>query len=248
MDTIDVKLDVQKLIVPPDVLRFRLPFSMLISGPTLVGKSEFMLKLIKYRESLFTSKFSRIIYCYPESLSRKAQVFFQRIREEFPQAEICCGIPNISQLGLDLDDLPSFLIMDDLMYEILNSASMVELFQKHVHHFNISVCFTLQNYFALSPHGKTIMKNFLYRIIFFNRIELLELRNISIQIMPNVANFMHANFQFLQKHFPRERAYILIDGHSESKMSQMHVRTHIFPDKDGEIKPIIFYANPDRKK
>jgi len=35
MDTIDVKLDVQKLIVAPDVLRFRLPFSMLISGPTL---------------------------------------------------------------------------------------------------------------------------------------------------------------------------------------------------------------------
>ncbi len=102
-----------------------------------MGKSEFMLKLIKYRESLFTSKFSRIIYCYPESLSRKAQVFFGRIREEFPQAELCCGVPNISQLGLDLDDLPSFLIMDDLMYEILNSSSMVELFQKHVHHFNI---------------------------------------------------------------------------------------------------------------
>jgi hypothetical protein len=92
------------------------------------------------------------------------------------------------------------------------------------------------------------MKNILYRVIFFNRIELLELRNISIQIMPNVANFMHSNFQFLQKTFPNERAYILIDGHSESKMSQMHVRTHIFPEEDGEIRPIIFYANPNRRK
>jgi hypothetical protein len=34
-NTVDPKLDVQKLTVPQDVLRFRLPFSMLISGPTL---------------------------------------------------------------------------------------------------------------------------------------------------------------------------------------------------------------------
>jgi len=50
------------------------------------------------------------------------------------------------------------------------------------------------------------------------------------------------------KTFPENKFhYILVDGHTHSKMAQMHIRTHIFPDQNGEIRPIIFYPNITKK-
>jgi hypothetical protein len=78
---------------------------------------------------------------------------------------------------------------------------------------------------------------------------MIELSKISSQIMPGVSNFMYSNFQFLMKTFPDNKFhYILVDGHTHSKMGQMHIRTHIFPDQNGDIKPIIFYPNTTNKK
>jgi hypothetical protein len=115
--------------------------------------------------------------------------------------------------------------------------------------FFFSIIFTVQNYYEKSQHGKTIMKNVHYQVFFYNRVQLIELSKISSQIMPGVSNFMYSNFQFLMKTFPENKFhYILVDGHTHSKMAQMHIRTHIFPDKNGDIKPIIFYPNQTIKK
>ena len=107
----------------------------------------------------------------------------------------------------------------------------------------------MQNYYEKSQHGKTIMKNVHYQVFFYNRVQLIELSKISSQIMPGVSNFMYSNFQFLMKTFPQNKFhYILVDGHTHSKMGQMHIRTQIFPDQNGDIKPIIFYPNFTTKK
>ena len=52
------------------------------------------------------------------------------------------------------------------MVEILSSEKMVNLFTKQVHHYNVSVIFTLQNFYASSKHGKTLMRNLDYEIFF----------------------------------------------------------------------------------
>ena len=130
----------------------------------LGGKSEFLVQLIQNREKLFTSKFVRIIYCQPESLAHINNTFFQRIKAVFPNAELHNGLPNVSKLNLDLNTLPSLLIIDDLMTEFLDSPLMVELLFVQVHHFNLSTIFTLQNFFATSKFGKTIMRNVNYKV------------------------------------------------------------------------------------
>jgi hypothetical protein len=102
---------VQKLNLDADTLRFRVPFAMVVSGPSQGGKSEFILNLIKCRESLFTSRFHRIIYCAPESESNKVKDFFQRIKDEFTTAELWIGLPNLHRLQLKHSELPSLIIM-----------------------------------------------------------------------------------------------------------------------------------------
>jgi hypothetical protein len=62
---------------------------------------------------------------------------YNKLKEFFPQVEMCSGLPNISKLHLDIDKLPSLLILDDLMQEALNSSAIVDLFAVHVHHNNI---------------------------------------------------------------------------------------------------------------
>jgi hypothetical protein len=108
---INPQMTVQKLTLEPDTLRFRVPFAMVVSGPSQGGKSEFILNLIKFRENLFTSRFHRIIYCAPESESKKVKDFFQRIRNEFPTAELWIGLPNLHKLHLKHSELPSLIVM-----------------------------------------------------------------------------------------------------------------------------------------
>jgi hypothetical protein len=217
---------------------------MSISGPSQVGKSEFMLKLVKYRNELFTAKFSRIIYCQPESISHTQNSFFDTLCKEVPIAELNHGLPKLNELRLENNSLPCLLLIDDLMTNFLNSFEMSQLLSVYVHHSNITCIFTLQNYFHPSRFGKTMIRNVHYRVLFYNRVEQSELRHISLQITPSCSNFLSSCFKFLQKHFPTKYSqYILIDGHSQSKMSEMHIRSNLFPDSTGEIRPIIFFPN-----
>ena len=110
-----------------DSLRFIVPCSMSISGPSQSGKSEFIVNLVKYRHLLFTSEFSRIIYCQPEILSHRSNSCFEKIKASFSQAELVNGLPNISKLNLDLNSLPTLLIIDDQMTTFLDSPAMVDL-------------------------------------------------------------------------------------------------------------------------
>jgi hypothetical protein len=246
MEEVDLKKNVQKISQQSNCFKLVCPFAMAICGPSQVGKSEFILQLIKNRQDLFSADFSRVIYCQPESLLSNTQnSFFQKIVDEIPMAEVNYGLPKLSDLHLEANSLPCLLIIDDLMSKFMNSVEMSQLLSIYVHHSNITCLFTLQNYFHPSRFGKTMIRNVHYRVLFYNRIEQAELRHISMQITPQCPNFLSSCFKFLQKYNPtRYSHYILIDGHSQSKMSEMHIRSSIFPEESsGEIKPIIFFPN-----
>ena len=91
------------------------------------GKSEFIANLVKFGDLLFTSKFSRIIYSQPESLAHRPNNCFEKIKKTFSTAELINGLPNISKLNLDLNNLPTLLIIDDQMTSLLDSSAMVDL-------------------------------------------------------------------------------------------------------------------------
>lgn len=243
MQAINPKAVVQKVTIGKDDLKLQSPFSMAVAGPSQCGKSQFICKLIEHRDTIFAKPFDRIIYCQPETLAHRPNPIFEQILRSFPTAQLLSGLPSVSKLHLDIGNQNSLIIIDDQMSAFLSSDEMLSLLTVGSHHLSINIVYTLQNYFSQSKHhGKTLMRNTSYKILFFNRTDLTELRSISMQIVPRNANFLESCFQFLFKTFPNDDShYIFIDGHFRSKVPKFFIRSHLFPDKDNIVRPIIFF-------
>lgn len=80
---VDTSSNVSELKVDPDFLKISTPARIMIAGPTLsgkkskygsdkhsnilvsIGKSEFILKMVQFREQIFRGKFDRILFSHP---------------------------------------------------------------------------------------------------------------------------------------------------------------------------------------
>ena len=131
-------------------LRFKHPFTCIISGPSGSGKSSFCIKLLQNLESLSTeTKFEGgILWCYGES-------------NAFPSVEVGrkvqfhLGVPdNFANAG----NKPCLIILDDLLNEAY-SGEVCKIFTKGSHHRNISVIVIAQNLFHQVNHCRTISLN-----------------------------------------------------------------------------------------
>jgi len=221
-------------------LKFQTPCSICVSGPSQSGKSQWILKLLRNRQLLFNTNFYELYYCIPENLSLSPNPIFEEIKQTYPNARLHFGLPDTTKLNLNFDNTPKLLIIDDLMTEFLSSFQIVKLLSVEVHHCNITTIFTLHNLFAPSKFGRTITRNINYKVLFSNRLDIKEIRNVSLQIS-NQPNFLAESFEFLNKEFPQEPAYIVVDGHIKSKLKKLFVRSQIFPSEDGEVRPIFFF-------
>jgi len=121
--------------------------------------------LVENRSEMFAVNFERIILCQHESLSFRPNETFHRLQKSFEALEVVSGLPNINKLRLNLNpSSPSLVLIDDLQQEFLNSPEMLHLLSVQVHHFNISVCYTLQNFFAPSKFGKSLSRNVNFKV------------------------------------------------------------------------------------
>jgi hypothetical protein len=111
-DKVEVNVHCQELLFEPNVNRLMHPFRMIISGPSMSGKSFFMHKLVKYRNEIFTTRFHRIMFCIPpESLHQKSP-FFNALKIEFPAIELILGLPKEENV-LD-NSLPKLILIGKL--------------------------------------------------------------------------------------------------------------------------------------
>lgn len=239
-DEVDSKAVFQFVNCSDDDLKFQCPSAVCISGPSQCGKSTLIVKLIKQRQQMFSHNFTKCFYCQPVNLCLKNNPIFEQILKFFPTAELICGLPDVTKLALDSDESHKLLIINDLMSQVLESAEIVNLLSVQIHHSNITALITLHNVYFTSKFSKTIRRNFNYNIFFYNRLDLQELKCLSIQLGKS-PNFLQECFNFLTSKFPHENAYLLIDGHYKSKIKSLYVRSHIFPDNNGKFQPIIFF-------
>lgn len=239
---IDPNAIVQSVNINNKNLSFKNPSSICVSGGSMSGKTEFIIKMITHRSVMFDVEFDQIFYCLPESLSLRHNPASERIKNACPNIQFITGLPDVEKLHLNLDFKPKILFIDDLQEEFLNDSKMLALMTVHCHHFNITVVFTLQNFYAHSKFGRTMFRQIMYRVIFYNKLDLTEIRAISSQIY-QPPKFLIESFEFLRKEFPSEPAYLLIDGHVQSPLKELFVRSQIFPKQNGEIKPIFFFPN-----
>ncbi len=106
---VEVNLQSQELKMEPDVNRMVHPFRMIISGPTMSGKSHFMYLMLKFRETIFTSRFHRILFCIPPESAHEKMPFFKKMQTEFEPLELVLGLPKEENV---LDNaLPKLIII-----------------------------------------------------------------------------------------------------------------------------------------
>nr|CAD2178717.1 unnamed protein product [Meloidogyne enterolobii]CAD2197092.1 unnamed protein product [Meloidogyne enterolobii] len=206
-------------------LNFKLPFGMILSGPSSSGKSSFLLKFIADSQDLIEPKPKSVLYCF---------------------GEMNDNIPILQKSGINVydgvppEDLinkfqkPLLLILDDLLLSI-DEKYLSELFTKKSHHQNFAIVFVTQNLFEKKI--KVARQNAQYIVLMRSPNSALSVRNIGVQLFPRQLDyFLDAYKQATNEPY----GYLLIDLHASSDPA-LRLRTSIF--KDDEEKIIFISKN-----
>ena len=153
---------------------FEHPFTCIISGPTMSGKSYFVNRLIKLSNKKIYPPPDEIHYHYgvwqPLFDSMKKKVLFFK------------GLPELSHFTGEKKIL---IIIDDLMSEINSEIS--DFFTKGAHHLNLSVVYICQNLFHKNQFQRTINLNTQYLIIFKNPRDVCQIQYLGRSLLGNNA-------------------------------------------------------------
>nr|CAD2206427.1 unnamed protein product [Meloidogyne enterolobii] len=206
-------------------LKFKLPFGMILAGPSSSGKSTFLLKFIAGYSELIDPSPKSILYCFGEmnnivTLLQKSGV------------GVFAGVPPEELIKKYTK--PLLLILDDLLLSI-NEKYLSELFTKKSHHQNFSIIFVTQNLF--DPKIKVARQNSQYIIIMRSPNSMLSVRNIGVQLFPRQLDYFLDAYRQATKH---PYGYLVIDMHASSDPT-LRLRTNIF--KDDEEKLIFIPKN-----
>jgi hypothetical protein len=156
------------------------PFSAIVSGPSMCGKTVFIKNLLKNWNRIVDTDFDRVIWFFSESNSLPSIDDL-----DVPQKiNFQCGIPQTFSFDQHEGE-KVFYILDDLILDIEKSKNICELFIKAIHHKSISALLVLQNFFIKGNFMRTISLNCKYLIIFKNPRAVDQFNFLARQICPH---------------------------------------------------------------
>lgn len=192
-------------------LRWKHPFTAIIAGPTSSGKSCFIKRFLNHRDEMINTQISDIIYCKPEG---------QKADWSIPFTQLVDGVP---ETDIFRDQKPRLIILDDLMREA--NGSVIDLFTKGSHHYNISVIFVTQNFFNQGKGCRDISLNAHYIVCFKNPRDRQQIRCLARQISPENPDFIQEAYNDATS---RPYGYLLFDL-TQTTPDKYRYRTSIFP-------------------
>lgn len=200
-------------------LKFKLPFGMIISGPSSSGKSSFLLKFIAEATELIEPKPASILYCFGEMnemipLLQKGGI------------EVYAGVPPEDLIKRQ--PKPLLLILDDLLLTI-DEKFLNQLFTAKSHHQKFGIIFVTQNLFEKKI--RVARQNAQYIVLMRAPNSVLAIRNIGVQLYPKQLDFFLDAYR-QATHLPY--GYLLLDMHASSHPA-FRLRTSIFKEDEEKI-------------
>lgn len=184
------------------------PWTMLVSGPTGVGKTVFVQKLLM--ADLSDPQPKRIVWAYSE---------WQKSYEAFPFTYVK-GLENIDDLMAQVEG-PQILVVDDLMGE--DTDTLQQWFTKKSHHRNVSIIYIVQNLF--DKKQRTISLNAHYLVLFKNPRDTSQLGVLARQMYPGHSTFMLEAYEDATK---QPRSYLFVDLKPDTP-EELRLRTRLLP-------------------
>lgn len=189
---------------------FHHPFSMIIAGPSMSGKTTFLKKLLSLKERMFNVKFNKIIWCYAET----------NAKPDIPGVIFHKGMLTNHT---NESNKPILIVLDDLMSDAYN-ADVSELFTKGSHHRNTSVILVSQNLFHQTAQSRNISLNAKYIILCKNPRDKQQFSHLARQVYPeNSAELI----KVYNKVMETAHSYFIIDLTQECN-ELLRFRTDIF--------------------
>jgi hypothetical protein len=181
------------------------------------GKSTFVFRLLKFRNEMIDTILHEIIYCLPKGQKISMPDYIKNDRK----IKFFEGIPDYESFN---DKMPRLIILDDLMAE--SGQSVVNMFTKGSHHYNLSVMLLTQNLFLSSPGFRTISLNAHYIVVGKNPRDRNQINHLAMQLAPG-------NVKFIQEAYADATntpyGYLFIDV-TQKCNEELRIRSSIFPD------------------
>jgi len=183
-------------------IRFKHPFTCIVSGPSGSGKSSFTLRLVQHLHSLCTEpNFSGgIIWCYSEKSAVPRETLFS-LHKNVSFHE---GVPQ----NFDNDHgRPCLIILHDLLNEMY-SKDVCDLFTKGSHHRNISVFLITQNLFHQGRFCRDISLNAKYSVALRNVRDKSQFQYLVLQVHPEDSDSLYKSYLEATE---RAHVYLILD-------------------------------------
>ena len=133
---------------------FQHPFTMIVAGPTMSGKSTWIKELLLHNTALISPPPNRIIWIY-----KRWQPLYDELRMKIPTIAFTQGLVDIKSDTYINSKVRTLIIIDDLMKDATQDKDVCELFIEGAHHRNLSVICIMQNLFNKGAENRTMSLN-----------------------------------------------------------------------------------------
>ncbi len=198
-------------------MKFKHPFTCLVSGPTQSGKTHFTVELLKNMKKMITPVPTRVVWCHGQNQEGLNLPGFVEIVEGLGALETIDGSE------------PTLLILDDLMQEACEDRRVSDLFTKGSHHKDLSVIMLVQNMFHQGKFMRTISLNAHYMVLFKNPRDAGQIRHLAAQLFPGNVRFLVDAYK---KATSRPFGYLLLDFRQDTS-DNLRVISDILPGEEG---------------
>lgn len=198
--------------------------SIAVSGATMSGKTYWTFRLLREKETMFTSPPEKVLYCYGIF-----QPLFEEMEKELSFVTFHKGLPSEDTLKeLASPNRCNLVILDDLMASVTSSAEMESLFVKGVHHLHLSALYLNQNVFCKGKHSRTINLNTHIYILMKNPRDVSQLQCLARQAFLGKSAFLMDAYKDATS---KPYGYLVLDL-SPGAEEDYRVRTNVFMGED----------------